>query len=79
MNIKNALNNKITLLNALSSHQPTLTKNQIKKTAKMIWWSFLMAYNDLSLMLFYFQYVCWITQNTRMALNNNIVHPKKRN
>ncbi|EOD4286588.1 hypothetical protein ACJQOR_001678, partial [Staphylococcus pseudintermedius] len=28
-NIKNALNNKITLLNALSSHQPTLTKNQI--------------------------------------------------
>ncbi|EHT8095270.1 hypothetical protein KXP55_001004 [Staphylococcus pseudintermedius] len=26
--IKNALNNKITLLNALSSHQPTLTKNQ---------------------------------------------------
>lgn len=27
MNIKNALNNKITLLNALSSHQPTLTKN----------------------------------------------------
>ncbi|HCA7013255.1 TPA: hypothetical protein K8030_002401 [Staphylococcus pseudintermedius] len=29
MNIKNALNNKITLLNALSSHQPTLTKNPI--------------------------------------------------
>ncbi len=27
MNIKNALNNKITLLNALSSRQPMLTKN----------------------------------------------------
>lgn len=45
----------------------------------MIWWSFLMAYNVLALMLFYIQYVCWITQNTCMALNNNIVHPKKRN
>ncbi|WP_390580000.1 hypothetical protein, partial [Staphylococcus pseudintermedius] len=33
--IKNALNNKIALLNALSSHQPTLTKNlKIKRYQK---------------------------------------------